>query len=150
VSPGALITVETRLGPQEVAAMKRGEHTPPQLLQTLETFSEDPVEIALRLFGRRVRTARKTAKLTIERASERAEIDPVFLGEIERGRKRPSFETIFAVAAALGVAPIFFFQFDRAETDPAILRRRIEAVLEHCTPPQLLQAYRLLQSVVEP
>ncbi len=127
-----------------------GPYPPPQLLQTLEPLDREAVNRALRLFGRRVRAARKAARLTMEEASERADLNTAYLWEVERGEKRPSFETILALANALDVPPIIFFQFERAETDPAILRQRIEGVLEHCTAPQLLQAYRVLQAVVEP
>lgn len=95
------------------------------------------VEEALRLFGRRVRAARKALKLTIEQAAE-------------RGEKRASFETIIALAASLEVAPIVLFQFDRAETDPAVLRQRISRIVEACAEQSLQQAYRVLQAITEP
>jgi transcriptional regulator with XRE-family HTH domain len=109
-----------------------------------------PVEEALRLFGRRVRAARKAAKLTIEAAAERADLRSTFLGEIERAEKRPSFQTIVTLAAALGVAPIVFFQFGCAETDPILLKQAIQEVLQGSSPPQLQQAYRVIQAVVGP
>ena len=108
------------------------------------------VEEALRLFGRRVRAARKALKLTIEQAAERADLNAAYLGEIERGEKRASFETIIALAASLEVAPIVLFQFDRAETDPAVLRQRISRIVEACAEQSLQQAYRVLQAITEP
>ena len=38
------------------------------------------VEEALRLFGRRVRAARKALKLTFEQAAERADLNAAYLG----------------------------------------------------------------------
>jgi transcriptional regulator with XRE-family HTH domain len=104
----------------------------------------------LKLFGRRLRVARKAAKLTIEGVADRAGLNPKYYGEIERGNKRPSFEAILALADALGVQPRVLFQFERDEVDPVVLRGRIESVLTGCSSEQLQQAYRMLKAFVEP
>lgn len=103
-----------------------------------------------KLFGRRVRSARKAAKLIREKAAERADISPNYLGEIERGEKWPSPDKIEALARALNVAPAALFQFVNEETDPRVLRKKIEALIEKCSPQQLQQAHRLLKSLLEP
>lgn len=104
----------------------------------------------LTLFGRRVRTIRKAAKITQEDAAERAHLNPKYLGEIERGVKRPSFEAIMALAKALNVSPATFFQFDLAECNDKILRRRIDALVQSSKVPQLQQVYRVLKALLEP
>ncbi|MCI0724757.1 MAG: helix-turn-helix domain-containing protein [Acidobacteria bacterium] len=101
-------------------------------------------------FGRRVRAARKAANLTREKAVEKAGLSGAnYLGEIERGEKWPAPEKIEALARAFGVAPASFFQFDRDETDPKLLRKRIDSLLEKCSPQQLQLANRLLKSLLE-
>ena len=102
------------------------------------------------LFGKRVRTIRKAARITQERAAEEAGLNPKYLGQIERGEKRPSFEAIVALAKALHVSPASFFHFDREENDERILRRKIEGLLHNCSPQQLQQAYRILRTLLEP
>ena len=104
----------------------------------------------LKLFGRRLRAVRKAAKTTQELAAEKARLNAKYLGELERGEKRPSFEAILALAEALNVSPAAFFQFDRAEEDPKLLRRKIDAMLSKCTTPQLQHAYRVIKAVIEP
>ncbi|OFV95681.1 MAG: hypothetical protein A3H28_15485 [Acidobacteria bacterium RIFCSPLOWO2_02_FULL_61_28] len=104
----------------------------------------------LYLFGKRVRTIRRAAKITQEDAAEKAHLNPKYLGEIERGEKRPSFEAILALARALNVSPAAFFQFDREESNEKVLRRRIEVLLQKSSPAQLQQAYRILKAVLEP
>ncbi|MGD0921678.1 MAG: helix-turn-helix transcriptional regulator [Terriglobia bacterium] len=103
-----------------------------------------------KLFGKRVRAVRKAAKITQEEAAEAAGLNPKYLGEIERGEKRPSFEAILALAKALRVSPAVFFHFDREETDEKILRKRIEALLQKCRPQQLQQVYRVVKVMLEP
>ena len=104
----------------------------------------------LKLFGRRVRTIRKAAKITQEDAAEKAHLNSKYLGEIERGEKRPSFEAILALSKALNASPAIFFQFDREERNEKIILRRIEALLQKSTPAQLQQVYRVLKAVLEP
>src|SRR5579862_8134581 len=103
-----------------------------------------------KLFGKRVRTIRKAANITQERAAERAHLNPKYLGEIERGEKRPSFETIFALGVALNVGPASFFQFDKEEVSEKVLRKRIDALLQKANAEQLQRAHRLLKALLEP
>lgn len=103
-----------------------------------------------KLFGKRVRAIRKAARITQEDAAERAKIHPKYLGEIERGEKRPSFDAIVAIADALGTPVAALFQFEYAELNEKALRRKIDALLSGASPQQLQVAYRLLRAVLEP
>jgi transcriptional regulator with XRE-family HTH domain len=97
----------------------------------------------LKLFGRRLRTVRKAAGLTQEEAAERASLNPKYLGQIERGEKRPSFDAIMSLAKALQVSPSVFFQLDREEGDEKVVRKNIDSLLRHCTFEQLRQVYKV-------
>jgi transcriptional regulator with XRE-family HTH domain len=103
-----------------------------------------------KLFGKRVRTVRRAAKITQEEAAEAAHLNPKYIGEIERGEKRPSFEAVMALAKALSVSPETFFQFDREESDEKALRKRIEALLKEANLQQLRQVQKLLKVFLEP
>jgi transcriptional regulator with XRE-family HTH domain len=104
----------------------------------------------LKLFGRRIRRLRKAARLTQEEAAERAHLNAKFLGAIERGEKRPSFEGILTLAKALAVPPAEFFQFDREEVDEKVLRRKIEAVLQKSSVQQLQILYQVIKVLARP
>src|SRR5690349_18555541 len=60
-------------------------------------FGEGFMDSQSKLFGRRVRSIRRAAKITQEDAAERAHLNAKYLGELERGEKRPSFEAILAL-----------------------------------------------------
>ncbi len=102
------------------------------------------------LFGKRVRAARKAAKLTLEKAAEKAHVHWNHLAQIERGLSRPSFELIFGLANALGVSPMTFFLYEREEIDEKVLRRKINALLEKYTAEQLGQTYRYMKFMIGP
>ena len=103
-----------------------------------------------KLFGKRVRALRKAARITQEKAAEAAHLNPKYLGEIERGEKRPSFEAILTLARALKVSPAAFFQFDEDENDEKTLRRKIEILLKSAGPQELRQVLKILTAVLEP
>jgi transcriptional regulator with XRE-family HTH domain len=103
-----------------------------------------------KLFGKRVRAIRKAARITQEKAAEAAHLNSKYLGEIERGEKRPSFEAIVALAKALKVSPATFFQFDGDESDEKTLRRKIEILLRDARPQQLVQVHKILKAFLEP
>ena len=61
-------------------------------------------DIDYKEIGRRVRAARKEKGLTQEQASERCDITPSFYGNIERGDKKMSVETLIKISRGLSVS----------------------------------------------
>ena len=103
-----------------------------------------------KLFGKRVRTIRRAAGITQEDAAERAQMHPKYLGEIERGEKRPSFEAILALAKALDTSPAAFFQFEKEESSEKVLRKKIDALIGAASANELQRVYRVLRAMLEP
>lgn len=54
--------------------------------------------------GRRIRAARKALNLTQEEASERCDITSSYYGNLERGDKKMSVETLVKLSEGLGVS----------------------------------------------
>lgn len=103
-----------------------------------------------KLLGKRVRSIRKAARITQEDAAERAQLNPKYLGEIERGEKRPSLDALLALAKALDTSPASFFHFDKEDRNERVLRRKIEVLLNRASPDQLQQVYRVISALLEP
>ena len=55
--------------------------------------------------GARMRSIRKTLKLTQSEVAVAVGIDPSFYGQLERGRSIPSLRTLLAAARVFGVEP---------------------------------------------
>ncbi len=55
------------------------------------------------VLGTQIRKVRKKCGLTIEALSEKADISPVFLSDVERGKKEASVTTLNKIANALSV-----------------------------------------------
>ena len=62
--------------------------------------------------GEKIREHRKKIGLSLENLALNAEITPNFLGDIERGVKKPSIDTLESVLAALGLTFGEFFGFE--------------------------------------
>jgi transcriptional regulator with XRE-family HTH domain len=56
-----------------------------------------------KLIGEAVRLYRKRASLTQEQLAERAELHPVYVGEVERGEQTVSIHALTKIAKALKV-----------------------------------------------
>jgi transcriptional regulator with XRE-family HTH domain len=100
-------------------------------------------------FAKRVRRLRKNAKLSLEKAAERGDITANFWGDVERGKKVPSLDTIVAMAKGLNLSPRILLSLER-EDDERDLRKRIETLLDSCTPQQLELVQRVVSVLVEP
>jgi len=56
-----------------------------------------------KLIGEAVRIYRKRAGLTQERLAEKADLHPVYVGEVERGEQTVSVYALMRIARAVGV-----------------------------------------------
>jgi transcriptional regulator with XRE-family HTH domain len=101
------------------------------------------------LFAQRVRKLRKAAKLSLEEAAERGSITGNFWGDVERGNKVPSLDTIVAMAKGLGIPPSILLQLEREE-EPRDVRKKVDALLTRCNPQQLELVHRIIKVLIEP
>lgn len=60
----------------------------------------------LRVLGQRIRYYRKKRGLTQEKLAELAELHPTYIGQLERGEKNPSIETIYKISIALQISTV--------------------------------------------
>lgn len=55
-----------------------------------------------KIIGEAIRRQRKAAKLSQEKLAERADLHPVYLGQVERGEEVVSIHALIRIAKALG------------------------------------------------
>lgn len=99
------------------------------------------------LFGSRLRSLREAASVSRERAAESAEINPNYLGEIERGEKWPSIQVIQRLADVLRVSPSIFFEFEAQEKEQSVLRNKVNDLLAKRSTEELQLATRVLRAL---
>lgn len=81
------------------------------------------------LLGLKIRTIRKSKKITQEMLSEKIDISPRQMVKIEMGQAYPSLETLKKIASALNVPIQSLFENDYYES-PEILKEKIRQKLE--------------------
>ena len=84
------------------------------------------------IFTVNLRKYRKQASLTQEKLAELCDTDPRYIGQLETGRRCPSFAYIEKIAAALSIAPYQLF-YDELETAAVVMnlerQRQIKTAL---------------------
>jgi len=97
------------------------------------------------LFGRRLRSLRKSRQFTQEALGGKAGLSYKYVGAIERGEENPSLEVIAKLGAALGVEIREMFEFEHEETNPEKLRKKLSQLLREADEKVLQQAVKLLR-----
>jgi transcriptional regulator with XRE-family HTH domain len=77
------------------------------------------------IFRGNLRKYRKQAALTQEKLAELCDTDPVYIRQIEIGRRFPSVSYIERIASALKIAPYLLFYDD---ADPTLVRGRLNTI----------------------
>jgi transcriptional regulator with XRE-family HTH domain len=96
------------------------------------------------LLGKRIRTLRNARGWTQEELGKRAELSYKFIGEIERGRQNPSFDTFIKIAAALKLDLPELFRFEQEATDKNAVEDRVCGIVKAMTEDDLRRLFMLL------
>lgn len=102
-------------------------------------------------FGRRLRQLRTERALSQDELAAIAQMDRVFLGQLERGKSSPSLETLEKLAHALAVAPKDLLDFAKQTprlkpTPESRLGSRV-SVLAHGAPAEELDRFERIAEV---
>ncbi|XID92255.1 helix-turn-helix domain-containing protein [Paenibacillaceae bacterium WGS1546] len=62
------------------------------------------------MLGQRIQTERKKLSLTQEQLAERVGVSDAYIGQIERGERSPTLETLVKIASRLGVTIDYLLQ----------------------------------------
>jgi transcriptional regulator with XRE-family HTH domain len=65
----------------------------------------EPISLATRVLGERIRERRLALGLSQESLAERSGVHWTFLGQVERGRRNLSLHNLLKIAAGLAVDP---------------------------------------------
>lgn len=100
------------------------------------------------LFGKRLRQQRKNQKITLEQLASKIDVSPNFLGDLERGKRSPSFDCLLRIINALNVsADVLLIDSVEAAEEP--LADEIANKLKTLTPIQRGVVMDIMETVVE-
>ena len=93
------------------------------------------------LLGQRIKQARKEKHLTQEQLAEVCGLSASFLGHIERGTRKASLETLYALCRALNVSSDYLLGMTRETA--------IRALLDDMTKEEIEAGINLLQKIIK-
>ena len=100
------------------------------------------------IFGHRVRLYRKMKKLSQEKLAELCDLHPVYIGQLERGEKNASLETIVRISKGLDISPALLFGEIERQQENTPAQQAYDLFMQ--TPPEKQQTLlQLLEKAVE-
>ena len=96
--------------------------------------------------GNRIRAARKRLNLTQEQASERCDITASYYGNLERGDKIMSVETLIKISKGLNISADYILFGESTEEGNELLE--VTSILKRCTDPAQYKKYiQVIQAI---
>jgi transcriptional regulator with XRE-family HTH domain len=113
-------------------------------------MSERAVQHVRKFLGQRVRTLRKQRGFSQGRLGDRAGLSGKFIGEVERGEKSISIDSLYRVSVALEI-PLRELTDVRADKSSAVPSEEAEKIFAlvcgRRRPEDIRKAYRVLQAI---
>ena len=106
------------------------------------------MEINYNKFGKRLRTARESRKLTQEQLSELTGLSNNYISNIERNRSIPSLETVGKICNVLEVTPDYLL-CDSVYTSKEYIKDEIAGKLSQCNSKNLSLLSKFLSLLIE-
>lgn len=101
------------------------------------------------MIGTRIRHLRMAKKLSQEELALAADLNPAYLGRVERGEKCPSIETVKKIADGLKVSICELTDFSNDDTPiKAQVLKRIERELSMLSDDEALQVESIVKMII--
>lgn len=98
--------------------------------------------------GARIKYFRHMRSLSQEELALRANINPAYFGQVERGLKCPTIDTLYKIALALEIPPSEFLRSDVLPSYTAD-SRRLKDLLSRVPPEKLNQVFKTIEDLTE-
>jgi len=98
--------------------------------------------------GRRIRESRKKLNMTQDQLSEKVDITPFYMGEIERGVKTPSLDVFVKIVQVLDV-PSDYLLRGQVETASVYVDSDISKKISHLTAKQKLAVEAIIDAYIK-
>lgn len=99
--------------------------------------------------GNRIKYFRRLRDMSQEELALRANLNPAYFGQVERGLKCPTIDTLCKVAKALEVSPAELLQTGFTGEQASLYARRAAELLAGVPDDKLEQVLRILEDVTD-
>lgn len=108
---------------------------------------DDQKQRIMKEVGDRIKYFRRLKSVSQEELALQANLNPAYFGQVERGVKCPTIDTLCKIASALEVSPAELLQSDDRPTHPSEYNRRAAAMLARVPEEKLDQVLRIMDEV---
>lgn len=98
--------------------------------------------------GKRIRNERISAEITQAELAEKVNVTTAYIGQIERGERKLSVETLFNIAIVLNVSVDFLLR-EESHLYTASLYQQMAALLDKRSPEDVAMAVDIVKAVFE-
>lgn len=106
-----------------------------------------------KFLGERIKTFRKSRKLSQAQLAERVGIDPKYMSRIEVGMVYPSLKTLLRIGEALGTPVREFFESSDGKSmetcESCLVKQNFEGALSKADPKKVATMAALLQEILK-
>lgn len=99
--------------------------------------------------ARRIRSLRKQKEVSQEELALRAGINTVYYGQIERGQKCPTVDTLYKIAIALEIPLHDLLRFDSPPISSENVNTYVEQLIKRIPPNKTAQVIKILEDVAD-
>lgn len=104
--------------------------------------------MVFKYLGQRIREERTKYRLTQEQLAEVAEVNESYVGQVERGEKNPSLETVVSIANSLGVTVDYLLQ-EEVNVEPNSLINELISITKDKGPDELRLMLNICRMISE-
>ena len=99
----------------------------------------------------RIRHLRKQKNISQEELALRAGINTVYFGQIERGQKCPTVDTLYKIAVGLEIPlpDLLRFNTQTADSEDVDINAYMEQLIKRIPPNKASQVIRILEAVID-
>ena len=97
----------------------------------------------------RIKYYRRTRDLSQESLALRANINPAYFGQVERGLKCPTVDTLYKISKALEVPITELLRTDSLPGYTEDQNQRMKNILAHIPASKMEQVFKIMEDVVE-
>ncbi len=99
--------------------------------------------------GLRIRCFRRMRNLSQEEIALRANLSPAYFGQVERGLKCPTIDTLYRIAMALETSLSELLRMDTTSGGQEKRHDRLQAILERVPPNKEDQFCRIMEEILD-
>lgn len=97
----------------------------------------------------RIKSFRHVRSMSQEELALSANINPAYYGQVERGLKCPTIDTLYKIAKALDIPPAEFLRSDALPSYASDHTQRLKELLAHIPPEKMNQVFKVIEDLTE-